>query len=176
MENQFSLFSKLSENPKLITFCNRVIAYNNILMFDESRKVFLESLQPEHISNKTDIKEIFDIIWFISETLKLMILEEDTIKYIRDKFEEIQHYQLTEYKYEINKSINGDELCITNPIIPVSSLVVACFSEVPYYSDVRKVEGHIRSTYNQMEIIKHIDGNIYNNDIDNLITNCENTI
>jgi len=91
-------------------------------------------------------------------------------------FEEIQHYQLTEYKYEINKSINGDELCITNPIIPVSSLVVACFSEVPYYENVRKVEGHIRSTYNQMEIIKHIDGNIYNNDIDNLITNCENTI
>jgi len=91
-------------------------------------------------------------------------------------FEEIQHYQLTEYKYEINKSINGDELCITNPIIPVSSLVIACFSDVPYYAEFRKVEGRIRSTYNKLEIIKHIDGNIYNNDIDNLITNCENII
>ena len=81
-----------------------------------------------------------------------------------------------ECKYEINKSINGDELCITHPIIPVSSLVVACFSEVPYYSNIRKIEGKIRSTYNKIEIIKHIDGNIYNNDIDNLITNCENII
>jgi len=102
MENQFALFSKLSENPKLITFCNRIIAYNNILMFDESRKVFLDSLQPEHISNKTDIKEIFDIIWFISETLKLMILEEDTIKYIRDKFEEISEDILKRFPEEAN--------------------------------------------------------------------------
>ena len=85
-------------------------------------------------------------------------------------------YYFKECKYEINKSINGDELCITHPIIPVSSLVVACFSEVPYYANIRKVEGRIRSTYNKMEIIKHIDGNIYNNDIDNLVTNCENII
>ena len=88
----------------------------------------------------------------------------------------INSLELKECKYEINKSINGDELCITHPIIPVSSLVIACFSEVPYYENIRKVEGKIRSTYNKIEIIKHIDGNIYNNDIDNLVTNCENII
>jgi len=90
-------------------------------------------------------------------------------------FDEIQHYKLEEYKYEINKSINGNELCITEPIIPISSLVVACFSKVPYYENSRIVEGKL-NIMPKDEIITHIDGNIYNNDIDNLVTNCEHVI
>ena len=77
-----------------------------------------------------------------------------------------------EYKYEINKCINGNELCITEPIIPISSLVIACFSKVPYYENTRLVEGKV-NIMPKDEIITHIDGNIYNNDIDNLVTNCE---
>lgn len=86
MKDQFTLFNKISENTKLVEFCNKVIGYNNILMFDESRNIFLESLKPEYIHNINDIKEVLDIIFFIQTNMKLMILEDITYQYLWDKF------------------------------------------------------------------------------------------
>lgn len=79
---------------------------------------------------------------------------------------------LEEYKYDLNRYINGPELCITDPVIPIASLVVACFSEVPYYKNCRIISGK-PNLMPKEEILTHIDGNIYNNDIDNISTNCE---
>jgi len=84
MKDQFTLFNKISENIKLVEFCNRVIGYNNILMFEESRKIFLESLSVDHIININDIKDIVDIIKFIQNTIDLMILEDDIKEHIKD--------------------------------------------------------------------------------------------
>ena len=74
-----------------------------------------------------------------------------------------------EYKYELHSSYGEtkEELCITEPIIPISSLVYACFSNDPYYFGVRNAFGK-PDIMPKGEVIIHIDGNIYNNDIDNL--------
>ena len=106
MKDQFTLFSKITENTKLVAFCNRVIGYNNILMFEESRKIFIDSLRPEHISNSNDIKEVFDIIWFISSTLKLMILEDELIKEIRDTLDIISEDIIKKFPKETQEVSN----------------------------------------------------------------------
>lgn len=72
-------------------------------------------------------------------------------------FEKIKDYPpLVELEYEKHKRNNGLELCIKNPIIPVSSLVYYCF-------------GNDVIVFGEDENLIHIDGNIYNNDIDNII-------
>ena len=76
-------------------------------------------------------------------------------------------YNFEEYKYELHKGLNGVELCISYPIIPVASLVFACFSDDPFYMGVRTVN-KMPDIMPKGEVITHIDGNIYNNDIDNL--------
>jgi hypothetical protein len=76
---------------------------------------------------------------------------------------------IEEYKYELHSSYGEtkEELCITEPIIPISSLVYACFSNDPYYFGVRNALKK-PDIMPKGEVIIHIDGNIYNNDIDNL--------
>ena len=76
---------------------------------------------------------------------------------------------IEEYKYELH-SLYGEvnaELCIHDPIIPISALVYACFSNDIFYEGVRTATQH-PDIMPQGERIIHIDGNIYNNDIDNL--------
>jgi len=87
-----------------------------------------------------------------------------------EEFMELNNgYEFIECKYELHTRYgsNGAEPCITNPIIPVSSLVYACFSEDPFYMGVRTVN-KMPDIMPKGEVITHIDGNIYNNDIDNL--------
>jgi len=80
-------------------------------------------------------------------------------------FDNVYHFE--EYKYEIHKWYNGKELCINEPIIPVASLVYSCFSDEPFYLIGRQI-GQL-DIIPKGENIIHIDGNMYNNDIDNLI-------
>lgn len=87
-----------------------------------------------------------------------------------EEFENLNKcYQFEEYKYELHSLYgeNGKEPCINEPIIPVSSLVYACFSNDPFYMGVRVVN-KMPDIMPKGEVISHIDGNIYNNDIDNL--------
>ena len=76
-------------------------------------------------------------------------------------------YNFEEYKYELHKCLNGTELCIPYPIIPIASLVFACFTDEPFYFGVRNAT-NMPDIMPKGEEIIHIDGNIYNNDIDNL--------
>ena len=75
-------------------------------------------------------------------------------------------HKLEELKYEIHDWYNGPQLCITNPIIPVCSLVYSCFGDDIFYQI-----GHQQGKLEIMpkgEHLSHYDGNIYNNDIDNI--------
>lgn len=78
-------------------------------------------------------------------------------------------YNFEEYKYELHSLFGNDDkkLCITEPIIPVASLVYSCFTDEPFYAGVRSATGKL-DIMPKEEVIIHIDGNIYNNDIDNL--------
>lgn len=101
--DRFNLFNKITENSKLVNFCTQVIGYNNILAFEESRKMFFNSLSVDHISNKDDLREVLDIIWFISDTLKYMILEEETIEETRNTFKVITDNMNTKFHKEMNE-------------------------------------------------------------------------
>lgn len=81
-------------------------------------------------------------------------------------FEVLKDYQLEEFKYKKHKWYNGDELCIENPIIPICSLVWSCFSNDILYV-IGRSSGQLDIIPKGEEII-HLDGNIFNNDIDNL--------
>lgn len=82
-------------------------------------------------------------------------------------FETFKIYNVVEeYKYEIHKGPNGYELCISNPIIPISLLVYNSFCK-DSNNEYRNKDGQLILKNN--EYIIHIDGNIYNNDIDNLM-------
>jgi len=84
----------------------------------------------------------------------------------------VYEIELKELKYDIAKWIISNELIVVNYRIPVSSLVVACFSENPLYRNARLMFGN-PFIIPEDEIIEHIDDNIFNNDIDNLKTNGE---
>lgn len=104
METKFVLFSKISENEKLINFCNRIIGYNNILAFEESRNIFIDTLS--HIDGSDDAFEVLETIWFIDQNLNLMILEDIVIEFIKTKFLEIIKDIETKYPELLNKRGN----------------------------------------------------------------------
>ena len=81
-------------------------------------------------------------------------------------YEVIKDYQLTELKYEKHDWYNGPQICITNPIIPVCSLVYSCFGNDLFYM-IGRQQGHL-DIMPKGEQLTHYDGNIYNNDIDNI--------
>ena len=78
-------------------------------------------------------------------------------------YDVLKNFQLEELKYEKHNWHNGDELCITNPIIPISLLVYYCFGPIVCDNNSKQLNMYLKD----INII-HIDGNIYNNDIDNL--------
>ena len=81
-------------------------------------------------------------------------------------YEVIKDYQLTELKYEKHDWYNGPQICITNPIIPVCSLVYSCFGNDLFYM-IGRQQGRL-DIMPKGEQLTHYDGNIYNNDIDNI--------
>jgi hypothetical protein len=81
-------------------------------------------------------------------------------------YKDFENLKLTQLKYTKHNWYNGEELCIENPIIPISSLVYGCFSNDPFYVMARK-NGYVEIMPKGQNIV-HIDGNIFNNDLDNL--------
>ena len=67
---------------------------------------------------------------------------------------DIKKNDLIEIECKLHKYKNGKELCIENPIIPISLLIYKYFVN----EDIDLFEGYV----------EHIDGNIYNNNINNL--------
>lgn len=79
---------KISENPKLIEFCNKILAYNVILENEFSRNMFFVSLiSADTLIDEESCKETIEIANFIISHISLFILNDDikiqTIKYMK---------------------------------------------------------------------------------------------
>ncbi len=109
---------------------------------------------------RNNIKEDFRIVFL--ENNNYIILSntgyvyrfKDTVDldYISESY--IQKDDLIEEECKLHKYKNGKELCIENPIIPVSLLIYKNFID----DSIDLFNGYV----------EHIDGNIYNNNMNNL--------
>lgn len=80
---------KISQNPNLIAFCNKILSYNTIFENEQARSMFLVSLiSSDALIDMHACDETINIATFILNNIDLMILEEDNkkniIKYLKD--------------------------------------------------------------------------------------------
>ena len=80
---------KISENPNLIAFCNKILSYNTILENEISRSMFCVSLiSSDVLIDEHACDETINVATFILNNINLMILEDDikktVIKYMKD--------------------------------------------------------------------------------------------
>lgn len=72
---------KISENPNLIAFCNKILGYNTILENEMSRNMFLVSLiSADTLIDEHACDDTINICNFILSNMDLMMLEEDVKK------------------------------------------------------------------------------------------------
>ena len=80
---------KISENPNLIAFCNKILSYNTIFENEISRSMFCVSLiSSDVLIDEHACDETIETANFILNNINLMILEDDIkksiIKYMKD--------------------------------------------------------------------------------------------
>lgn len=75
-----TILKKISQNPNLISFCNRILNYNSIFENETTRCMFLVSLiSADTLIDKHSCDETIEIATFILNNIDLFILE-DNIK------------------------------------------------------------------------------------------------
>lgn len=80
---------KISENPNLVAFCNKILSYNMIFEDESIRNMFLVSLiSADTLVDENSCDETIETATFILNNINLMILEDDikktVIKYMKD--------------------------------------------------------------------------------------------
>ena len=80
---------KISENPNLVSFCNKILSYNMIFEDESIRNMFLVSLiSADTLVDENSCDETIETATFILNNINLMILEDDikktVIKYMKD--------------------------------------------------------------------------------------------
>ena len=86
---QNKTWKRISQNPNLVSFCNRILNYNTILEDETSRSMFLVILiSSDSLIDKESCDETIEVSNFILNHIDLMILEDDikekVIKYLND--------------------------------------------------------------------------------------------
>ena len=77
---QNKTWKKISQNPNLVSFCNKILNYNTILEDETSRSMFLVMLiSSDSLIDKESCNETIEVSNFILNNINLMILE-DNIK------------------------------------------------------------------------------------------------
>lgn len=80
---------KISENPHLVAFCNKILSYNMIFEEESIRNMFLVSLiSADTLVDENSCDETIETATFVLNNINLMILEDDikktVIKYMKD--------------------------------------------------------------------------------------------
>ena len=95
---------KIAENTNLISFCNKVIAYNDILNNEEARNMFFVSLiSADTLIDVHSCDETIETVVFILNNIDLMVLDDNirkkTIKYMENALD-IAHRDKTQFEYD----------------------------------------------------------------------------
>ena len=78
---QNKIWVRISNNDKLLSFCNRILNYNSILESDIVRNMFLVSLiSADSLIDVHSCEETIEVSNFILNNIDLMIFEDDNIK------------------------------------------------------------------------------------------------
>lgn len=98
------IIKKITDNPKLVAFCNKILAYNTILESDETRHLFLASLiSADTLVDKESCQETLDTAYFITNHMDFFQLEDSVRKEIEDYMEktiEVAFKELRMFKKE----------------------------------------------------------------------------
>ena len=83
------ILKKISENPNLVKFCNKILSYNTILLDEYARNMFLATLvSADNLIDVYTCDETIETAEFILNHIDLFILEDETkkniIKYLQD--------------------------------------------------------------------------------------------
>ena len=100
---------KISNNDKLLSFCNRILNYNSILNTDAIRNMFLVSLiSADSLVDVHSCDETIEISNFILSNIVLMLFENDDIKtYITNHLQDAIKIAKRDKKKFINKLKNN---------------------------------------------------------------------
>jgi len=73
-----TILKKISQNPNLISFCNRILNYNSIFENETTRSMFIVSLiSADNLIDEQSCDETIEIANFILSNIDLFILEDD---------------------------------------------------------------------------------------------------
>ena len=68
------LIKKISDNPKLVAFCNKILTYNAIFDAEESRRLFISSLiNADTLVDEESCRETLDTAYFITNRMEKAI-------------------------------------------------------------------------------------------------------
>lgn len=104
---------KISENPNLISFCNRILAYNYIFENEVSRNMFLVSLiSSDTLIDEHACDETIETSNFILDHINLMMLEDEVyksvIKYMKDAIKIAKRDKKQFFINKCEKILNND--------------------------------------------------------------------
>lgn len=93
---------KISDNPNLIAFCNKILGYNAIFSNEAARSMFFVSLiSADILIDKHSCQDTIDESNFILSHIDLFLLEDniknDVIKYCKDALK-IAKREIKEFK------------------------------------------------------------------------------
>ena len=84
-----NILNKISENHKLVSFCNKILSYNAIFNDEMARSMFFVSLiSSDILLDKHACDETIDTADFILKNIDLFMIDDnikkDVIKYMND--------------------------------------------------------------------------------------------
>lgn len=83
---------KITDNPNLLAFCNKILLYNSILEDEMSRNMFFVSLiSSDNLVDEHSCDETIDTAKFILNNINLFVLNDEvrekTVGYLNDAIE-----------------------------------------------------------------------------------------
>ena len=83
------ILKKISENPNLVKFCNKILSYNTILLDDFTRNMFLSTLiSSDNLIDEHSCDDTIETAEFILNHIDLFILEDDIKKNLIKKLKD----------------------------------------------------------------------------------------
>ena len=83
-----NLIKKISSNPALVAFCNRILSYNTIFEDGEARRLFLASLiSADTLTDEESCMESLETVYFILDHMELFQISDEIRKEIKEFME-----------------------------------------------------------------------------------------